>query len=125
MPFLPPRSSGGVPRQYRQSSRVPFQSRRQGRPYYNIPPGQPQPFYNNPPGQQQPFYNPGPYQQQQPFNGPYYQQPFNNQYFQQQPQGSNFGRLPDQLNRIMGHAGTITNGVNMMRQMGAIFSLFR
>ena len=110
---------------YSQRSGVPIRSRRQGRPYYNTPPGQPQPFYNNPPGQQQPFYNPGPYQQQQPFNGPYNQQPFNNQYFQQQPQGSNFGRLPDQLNRIMGHAGTITNGVNMMRQMGAIFSLFR
>ncbi|WP_230875113.1 hypothetical protein [Lysinibacillus cavernae] len=43
----------------------------------------------------------------------------------QQMQGSRLGNLPDHLNTIMGHAGTITNGVNMLRQMGALLSLFR
>ncbi|WP_431026986.1 hypothetical protein [Lysinibacillus sp. LZ02] len=43
----------------------------------------------------------------------------------QQPQFSQFGRLPEHLNAIMGHAGTITNGVNMLRQMGALLSMFR
>ena len=44
----------------------------------------------------------------------------------QQFQGPRIGgRLPDHLNTIMGHAGTITNGVNMLRQMGALLSLFR
>lgn len=42
----------------------------------------------------------------------------------QQFQAPRIGRLPD-LNTIMGHAGTITNGVNMLRQMGALLSLFR
>ncbi|MBI6862175.1 hypothetical protein [Lysinibacillus fusiformis] len=40
-------------------------------------------------------------------------------------QGPGLGRLPDHLHAIMGHAGTITNGVNMLRQMGALLSLFK
>lgn len=43
----------------------------------------------------------------------------------EQPQTSPFGELPHHLNQMMGHVGTITNGVNMMRQIGGLFSLFR
>ncbi len=50
-------------------------------------------------------------------------QPFYYPY--QQPQTSRVGRLPQHLNTLMGHAGTITNGVNMIRQMGYFLSLFR
>lgn len=35
------------------------------------------------------------------------------------------GGLPNHLNTLMGHVGTITNGVNMMRQIGSIMSIFR
>lgn len=79
------------------------------------------PFY--PPNRRnrsyQPRYSPGfrsPYQgmQQQPFFDP-----------TQQPAPSRFGQLPDHLNTLMGHAGKISYGVNMIRQVGAIVSLFR
>lgn len=79
------------------------------------------PFY--PPNRRnrsfQPRYSPGfrsPYQgmPQQPFHGPI-----------QQPPPSRFGQLPDHINTLMGHAGKITYGVNMIRQVGAIVSLFR
>ncbi|WP_332649083.1 hypothetical protein [Lysinibacillus sp. 54212] len=50
-------------------------------------------------------------------------QPYYNPY--QQAQLSRFGRLPDTFNTIMGHAGTITSGINMVRQIGAIMSMFR
>lgn len=43
-------------------------------------------------------------------------------YTNQQPP---YGGLPNHLNTIMGHVGTITNGVNMMRQLGSFMSLFR
>jgi len=46
-------------------------------------------------------------------------------YPNQQLQPSRFGRLPQHINTIMGHAGTITNGVSMLRQMGAFLSFFR
>ena len=64
--------------------------------------------------------------QQQPFSNPYdrQQQPFIDPYErQQQP----FGRpsLMDGLNTLMGHAGTVTNGVNMMRQIGSILGFLR
>ncbi|WP_397537141.1 hypothetical protein [Rummeliibacillus pycnus] len=44
----------------------------------------------------------------------------------QRPQSnvSRFERLPDHLNTIMGHAGTIKNGVNMVRQIGSFFRSF-
>lgn len=42
-----------------------------------------------------------------------------------QPQVSRFSRLPDHLNTIYGHMGTIRNGVDMMRQLGAFLSRFR
>lgn len=50
-------------------------------------------------------------------------QPFFNPY--QQPQTSRFGRLPQHINTIMGHAGTITYGVNMLRQMGAFINFLK
>lgn len=46
-------------------------------------------------------------------------------YTNQQPPQFRNGGLPNHLNTIMGHVGTITNGVNMMRQIGSIMSLFR
>lgn len=60
-------------------------------------------------------YDP-PYQrlQQQPFYYPTQQHPT-----------ARFGRLPDNLNTIIGHAGRISYGVNMIRQVGSLLSLFR
>jgi len=46
---------------------------------------------------------------------------FNNQ----QPRNSRFGNLADNLSAMKGHADTITSGVNMLRQMGSLLSLFR
>lgn len=79
--------------------------------------------------QDAPFYYPN--QFARPNDSVYYsnqfypvqQQPYLNPY--QQPQASRFGRLPGTINTIMGHAGTITSGINMMRQFGAIMRLFR
>lgn len=51
------------------------------------------------------------------------EQPF--YYPTQQPQASRFGRLPNHLNTIMGHAGRISYGVNMLRQVGSLISFFR
>ncbi|MEK5079149.1 hypothetical protein MKX73_09540 [Solibacillus sp. FSL W7-1436] len=44
---------------------------------------------------------------------------------QQQQQGSRFSGLSDNLNTVMGHVGTITNGINTMRQVGAMLNLFK
>ena len=43
----------------------------------------------------------------------------------QQQQGSRFSGLSDNLNTMMGHVGTITNGINTMRQVGAMLNLFK
>ena len=76
-------------------------------------------FYPSYPQNQQQFY---PYQQApDPRFGQ--QQPF--YPFQQGPQQPRTGGLSDNLNTMMGHVGTITNGINMMRQMGSILSIFR
>ena len=79
------------------------------------------PFY--PPNRRNPFFQPS---NQQNFRSPYSgmpQQPF---YFPpQQPPPSRFGQLPEQLNTLMGHADKISYGVSMIRQVGAIVSLFR
>lgn len=53
-----------------------------------------------------------------------HQKSFSNPYQQQRP-FSRFERMPSHFNNIMGHVGTITKGVNMMRQFGSILSLFR
>ena len=88
-------------------------------------------FYSSQ-GQQQfnPYQQgPNPRQWQQQYN-PYQQAPDPRQWqqpndpFQQAP-GPGSGSLSDNLNTMMGHVGTITNGINMMRQVGSIFSLFR
>lgn len=47
-------------------------------------------------------------------------QPYYSPYQQTGP-----SKLPNALNLIMDHAGTITSGVNMVRQIGSIMSLFR
>lgn len=76
----------------------------------------------------QPNFRRGPYL---PSNRQYFEPPFRGRMMQpsyypnQQYQPSRLGNLPNHLNTIMGHAGTITNGVNMLRQMGAFLSLFR
>lgn len=67
-----------------------------------------------PPRYRQGFGPPNQIRQVQPFSYPNYQ-----------PQASRFGRLSDNLNTIMGHAGSITNGVNMLRQVGAFLSMLR
>ncbi|MGN7476950.1 hypothetical protein ACTHOQ_03770 [Solibacillus silvestris] len=53
--------------------------------------------------------------------------PRQGQQFNPYPQAPNsrYGGLSDNLNTMMGHVGTITNGINMMRQVGAMLSLFR
>lgn len=53
------------------------------------------------------------------------QQQFNLYPQQQQQQGSRFSGLSDNLNTVMGHVGTITNGINTMRQVGAMLNLFK
>lgn len=53
------------------------------------------------------------------------QQQFNPYPQQQQQQGSRFSGLSDNLNTVMGHVGTLTNGINTMRQVGAMLNLFR
>ncbi|AWE07964.1 hypothetical protein DCE79_11440 [Lysinibacillus sp. 2017] len=85
------------------------------------------------PIQRQRFGPPPPNAFSRPNNGAFYngnqfdprqdQQMFNP--YQQQPQPSRFGMVSDNLNTMMGHMGTITNGINMMRQVGGIMSLFR
>lgn len=51
------------------------------------------------------------------------QQQFNP--YPQQQQGSRFSGLSNNLNTMMGHVGTLTNGINTMRQVGAMLNLFR
>lgn len=36
-----------------------------------------------------------------------------------------YGRPRTDFNTMMGHVGTITNSINMMRQIGGLMSLFR
>lgn len=81
-----------------------------------------------------PFYPPNP--RRRPFSPVYRQRGGppnqmrrpNNSFHnpnRQQSQGFRFERLPEHFNTIMGHAGTIKNGVNMIRQFGSILGLFR
>ncbi len=51
-------------------------------------------------------------------------------YEQQQPPGfpqqqGPRRRLPENLNMMMNHAGKISEGINIMRQIGAFFNMFR
>ncbi|MEK4628554.1 MAG: hypothetical protein ABS944_12900 [Solibacillus sp.] len=109
MPFFQQYPRSGP---YRQG---PYNQGRQELPnFYSNQIRQEPSFYSNQGWQEQPnFYPNGGLQG----NQQYYQ---NNGF-----QNSRFGNLPNHLNTIMGHAGTITNGVNMMRQLSSIMSLFR
>ena len=76
----------------------------------------------NPYQQQQPFFDP--FNRQQPAFNPNNRQPPINPYQQQQP----IRRRPpiqDTLNTLMSHAGTINNGVNILRQMGSLLASLR
>lgn len=90
--------------------------------------------WGNPSNNQEPSFNP--YQQQPPyldsynrqqqpgFNSNNRQPPFINPY-QQQPPIRRRPPIQDTLNTIMSHAGTINNGVNMIRQMGSLLASLR
>ncbi|MED4403362.1 hypothetical protein [Metabacillus fastidiosus] len=43
----------------------------------------------------------------------------------QQAPASKIQGLSGNLNKMMGHVGKVTNGVNMIRQIGSIISLFK
>ena len=130
MPFFQPNPRRSpFPERNRQGYGPPNQGRRE-QPFFNQYQGRrEQSFFNQNRGrQEQPFFNQYQGRQEQPF---YYQ----NQGFQEQPYyypdqqypapGLGGGGLTNNLNTLMGHAGTITNGVNMFRQLGSIMSLFR
>lgn len=48
-----------------------------------------------------------------------------NSFNNQQSRNSRFGNLAENFSAMKGHADTITSGVNMLRQMGSLLSLFR
>ncbi len=113
LPFSPV-SGRSFPPRNRQVFGPPYQGQRFGTPYR---------------GQQ---FGP-PYQGQQ-FGAPYQGQQFGQNYDSRwnpsymSPNNSSpgiLGNLPNHLNTIMGHAGTIQNGYNMMRQLGSVMGLFR
>ena len=56
-------------------------------------------------------------------SNPFGSQPYPNYYPNQQP-GAPYG-MPNTLNTLMGHVGNITNGVNMIRQLGSFLGFFR
>lgn len=74
-----------------------------------------------------------PYQGQQfgaPYQGQQFGQTYDNRRNQSFMSANNsspgiLGNLPNHLNTLMGHAGTIKNGYNMMRQLGSFMGLFR
>ena len=132
MTFYPPNPGGGpFPPRNRQNFGPPSPFGRQGNPYPPPAPFRRQaPFYpqGNPMGgQRNPFFNPRPFGNQgQPF---FDQNPFGMQdpasYNPNQQFGAPRRGVGDQLNTLMGHMGTVTNGVNMLRQLGSIMTLFR
>ena len=63
-----------------------------------------------------------PFYPQSPNSNGQWQQPYNP--YQQMPNQGNRG-LSDNLNTIMGHVGTVTNGINAMRQVGSLLGMFR
>ena len=134
MPLFSPFPSRSFPPGYRQGFgppyqgqqfRPPYQGQPFGAPFQGQPFGQPyqgQPF--GPPNQGQQF---GPPNQGQPFG-----QPFDNRWNQPSGSGSGnnsspgfLGRLPNHINTLAGHATTLQNGYNMMRQLGSAIGLFR
>lgn len=109
MPFYPPEARRGqfpAPRQrFGPPTQNSFNRRNEANYYGNqFDPRQGQQMFNQfDPRQGQQMFNP----------------------YQQQPQPSRFGMVSDNLNTMMGHMGTVTNGINMMRQVGGLMSLFR
>lgn len=103
MPFYPPR--------YR---REPFQmtGQRFGPPMPNQFRGQNH-FYSpsNQFSGQRNFLGPQSQLESRPYLNPYEQPPYD--------------RAPMDFNTMMGHVGTITNGLSAMRQIGGIIGLFR
>ena len=60
------------------------------------------------------------------YNPPQYpRQDFSFSYPYEQQRPSRLGRLPEHFNTLMGHAGTLQNGVNMMRQISSLLGMFR
>lgn len=112
MPLFSPVPRRSFPPGYRQGFGPPYQGQQFGPPY------QGQPF--GPPNQGQQF---GPPNQGQPFG-----QPFDNRWNQPSSNNSSpgfLGRLPNHINTLAGHATTLQNGYNMMRQLGSAIGLFR
>ncbi|MBK3495049.1 hypothetical protein JFL43_09285 [Viridibacillus sp. YIM B01967] len=98
-------------------------------PGRSFPPRNRQVF--GPPYQGQQF---GSHYQGQRFGAPYQGRQFGQTYDNRwnpsfiSPNNSSpgiLGNLLNHLNTLMGHAGTIKNGYNMMRQLGSFMSLFR
>ena len=129
MPLFSPVPRRSFPPGYRQGFGPPYQGQQFGPPYQGQPFGPPyqgQPFGQpfGPPNQGQQF---GPPNQGQPFG-----QPFDNRWNQPSGSGSGnnsspgfLGRLPNHINTLAGHATTLQNGYNMMRQLGSAIGLFR
>ena len=117
MRFYPPDSRRGpAPPFYRQQFGPSSRMRRQG-DYYYYPNQFRRPDHANFYAEQfrRQYYPPTQYPRQD--------SPFSNPYEQQRP--SRFGRLPEHFNTLMGHAGTLQNGVNMMRQISSLLGMFR
>ncbi|MGN7116949.1 hypothetical protein [Lysinibacillus odysseyi] len=132
MTFYPPNPGRGpFPPGYRQNFGPPGYPAPFGRqvspnpvPQFRAQP----PFYQQPypmgrPGN--PFFSPSPFGNQgQPFlnQNQFGMQDPNAYYPNQQFRGPG---LSGHLNTLMGHVGTVTNGVNMLRQLGSLMTLFR
>lgn len=61
------------------------------------------------------------YEHQQPQMPPHHQH--QHQHPQQQPMQRR--RFPQNMNQFMDHAGKVSEGINIMRQIGAFFNMFR
>lgn len=128
MSLFSPVPRRSFPPSYRQGFGPPYQGQQFGPPYQGQQFGQPyqrQPF--GLPYQGQPFGQP--YQGQQ-FGSPYQGQPSDNRGNQpfSSPTNSSpgfLGNLPNHINTLAGHATTIQNGYNMMRQLGSMIGFFR
>ncbi|MFC7686220.1 hypothetical protein [Ureibacillus sp. GCM10028918] len=103
---------GPVPPGYRPNYGQPNEMRRPENPYlYNQqhPQGYPQ--------QPQGYH-------QQPQGYPQQAQGYQQQQQQGYPQQGPRRRLPD-MNRMMDHAGKVSEGINIVRQIGALFNFYR
>ncbi len=125
-PFPPGNPQGFFRQPYQQQAFPPYGGRSNQQfnpPYYGGGQGQ---FYSPPyPGGQGPSFFPpnfgGQGQSFFPPNTGGQGQFFSNHNSSQ----GRFGNLPNHINTLMGHAGTINNGLNMMRQFSSLMGLFR